>query len=95
MDCIPPVAATVLPPREQLADMDVDTSQPADHAAAQTSPPATAVPPQPMQIDPLMVGEDVRDELMEWMLTHTALTQQGMRAAIARVHAEMPHLLVS
>ena len=95
MDCIPPVAATVLPPRGQLADMDVDTSQPADHAAAQTSPPATAVAPQPMQIDPLMVGEDVRDELMEWMLTHTALTQQGMRAAIARVHAEMPHLLVS
>ena len=43
----------------------------------------------------LVVGEDVRDELMEWMLTHTSLTQQGMRAAIARVHAEMPHLLVS
>ena len=40
------------------------------------------------------MAPDVQDELMEWMDSHTALSIQQRRAAIAQVHAQMPHLLL-
>ena len=84
MDCTPPVAAMVLPAREQATDMDIDASQ----------IPATPPSPQPMQIERPQVAPDVRDELMEWMDSHTALSMQQRRAAMAQVHAHMPDLLL-
>ena len=63
MDCTPLVAAMVLPARGQATDMDIDASQ----------LPATPPSPQPMQIKQPQVAPVVRDELMEWMDSHTAL----------------------
>ena len=40
------------------------------------------------------MSPDVRDKLMEWMDSHTALSVQQRRAAIAQVHAQMPDLLL-
>ena len=57
-------------------------------SAGQTSP-------QPMQIKQQQVPAVARDELMEWIDSHTALSVQQSRAAIAQLHSQMPHLLMA
>ena len=74
----------VLPARGQSTDMDIDASQ----------LPVTPPLPQPMQIGQPQVAADVQDELMECMDSQTAPSMQQRRAAIAQVHAQMPHLLL-
>ena len=39
------------------------------------------------------MAPDVREELIEWIHSHTALSMQERRATIAQVHAHMPQLL--
>ena len=85
MDCTPTAPALLLPARGQPVDMDIDAAQ---LSAMETSP-------QPMQIEQQQVPTVVRDELMEWIDSHTALSVQQGRAAIAQLHSQTPHLLLA
>ena len=85
MDCTPPAPALLVPARGQAIDMDID--------AAQLQ--STVASPQPMQIEQPQVPSVVRDELMEWMDSHTALSVRQSTAAIAQLHEQMPHLLLA
>ena len=86
MDCTPPVPALLLPARGHAIDMDIDTAQLQN---------GTVASPQPMQIERPQMPSAVRDELMEWMESHTALSMQHSRAAIAQLLSRMPHLLMA
>lgn len=86
MDCTPPAAALLLPARGHAVSMDIDTAQLQSAAVAS---------PQPMQIERPQMPSAVRDELMEWMDSHTALSVQHSRAAIAQLLSQMPHLLMA
>ena len=86
MDCTPPAPALLLPARGHAIDMDIDTAQLQN---------GTVASPQPMQIERPQMPSAVRDELMEWMESHTALSMQHSRAAIAQLLSRMPHLLMA
>ena len=86
MDCTHPAPALLLPARGHAIDMDIDTTQ---------LQSGTVASPQPMQIERPQMPSAVRDELMEWVDSHTALSVQHSRAAIAHLLSRMPHLLMA
>ena len=81
MDCSPAIQATVLPPLRQPDSMDTDDSE----------PQAVISDAQPMEISArTQPTEDVRDELMHWMDSHTALSIPQRDDALARLYAAKP-----
>ena len=81
MDCSPTIQATVLPPLRQPDSMDTDDPQP-QPVISGAQPMEISAPPQPT--------EDVRDELMHWMDSHTALSIPQRDDALARLYAARP-----
>jgi len=81
MDCSPPIQATVLPPLQQPDSMDTDDPEP-QAVISGAQPMEISAPPQPT--------EDVRDELMHWMDSHTALSIPQRDDALGRLYAARP-----
>jgi len=81
MDCSPPIRATVLPPLQQPDSMDTDDPEP-QPVTLGAEPMEISAPPQSTQ--------DVRDELMHWMDSHTALSIPQRDDALARLYAATP-----
>lgn len=81
MDCSPAIQATLLPPLRQPDSMDTDDPE----------PQAVISDAQPMDISArTQPTEDVRDELMHWMDSHTALSIPQRDDALARLYAAKP-----
>ena len=97
MGCSPPAPALLLPARGQAIDMDIDTAQlqPTVALLQLSSTPTQKSPLQPMEIEQPQMPSAVRDGLMEWMWTHTALNVQHSRDAMAQLLDQMPHLLMA
>ena len=80
MGCSPSAPALLLPARGHAVDMDIDTAQlqPTVALLQLFSTPTQKSPPQPMEIEQPQMPSAVRDGLMEWMWTNTALNVQHL-----------------